>query len=151
MALLVNLAGRKFGELKVLERAPNHGAHTYYRCECSCGKQLEVEAYVLMTGRTRSCHHAGVIKHGHTRFSVSPIRKTPEYIAWDHLVQFERHRPGSVCEEWLEDFQRFLDDIGPRPTPEHRLCRLDTHGEWEQTNVEWREKKCNRNRKALAV
>lgn len=43
----------------------------------------------------------------------------------------------SVCPEWLDDFSRFLADVGPRPTPKHSLDRIDVNGNYEPDNVRW--------------
>lgn len=38
---------------------------------------------------------------------------------------------------WRENFQAFLDHIGPRPSPRHCLRRLDDDGDYEPGNVMW--------------
>jgi hypothetical protein len=40
-------------------------------------------------------------------------------------------------ERW-NDFEKFLADIGPRPTPKHILKRVDPSKHYSKTNVEWR-------------
>lgn len=53
---LNNLTGKQFGELIVIERAPNRRIdETYWKCRCSCGKEIEVRAAALSGGKTRSC------------------------------------------------------------------------------------------------
>ena len=49
-----DLTGQVFGELKVLERIANKGGRTCYRCQCSCGKVIEVLAHSLTSGQ-KSC------------------------------------------------------------------------------------------------
>ena len=42
-----------------------------------------------------------------------------------------------VCPEWEASFQRFLKDVGPRPSPRHSLDRIDGDGHYEPGNCRW--------------
>lgn len=43
-----------------------------------------------------------------------------------------------VCDQWQHDFQRFIADMGPRPSPDHSLDRFpDLNGNYEPGNVRW--------------
>lgn len=72
-----------------------------------------------------------------------------EYCAWvnmrhrctnDKHVQFKDYggRGIKVCDRWISDFDQFLKDVGPKPTPELTLDRLDNDGHYEPGNVGWR-------------
>jgi hypothetical protein len=65
--------------------------------------------------------------------------KSPEYNAWIHMIHrcenlkdkaFEHYggRGISVCARWRNSFDDFCDDIGPRPSKEFSLDRIDTNG-----------------------
>jgi len=43
----------------------------------------------------------------------------------------------SVCEEWRNSFQSFLDHIGKRPTMKHSVDRIEVNGNYEPGNVKW--------------
>ena len=42
-----------------------------------------------------------------------------------------------VCQRWEESFQDFFRDIGPAPSPQHSLGRIDNDGNYEPSNVAW--------------
>jgi hypothetical protein len=45
----------------------------------------------------------------------------------------------TVCEEWMgkDGFERFLEHIGPKPSPDLSLDRIDNDGNYEPGNVRW--------------
>ena len=43
----------------------------------------------------------------------------------------------TVCQEWVDDFETFYAYVGPRPTPQHSLDRIDNERGYEPGNVRW--------------
>lgn len=68
-AHLQDLTGRTFSELTVLDRAPNRGHYSAWRCRCSCGRTATVQSRNLVNGNTKSC--------GHRRFDSWDRREIP--------------------------------------------------------------------------
>lgn len=56
MAKPLNLIGKRFGNLEVLERAENNKrGNTQWLCKCDCGKVVVVDGYGLAHGRNTTC------------------------------------------------------------------------------------------------
>lgn len=80
------------------------------------------------------------------------MKNTPEWRAWTSMRQrvlnsdhpaFHNYggRGISICEQW-SIFERFYDDVGPRPSKAHSLDRYpNNNGNYEPGNVRWATRK----------
>lgn len=133
---VINLVGKQFGEWRVIRRAEtdlNGGAHWACVCGC-CGKEHVVRGYHLRTGRSRSCGAATAnpelrnIWQGMKRRCLNP--EASGYSSYGG-------RGIRICPEWVDNYLRFLEDVGPRPSPQHSIDRIDPDGHYEPGNVRW--------------
>lgn len=83
------------------------------------------------------------------RYSIKNVYR-PEYQALvnaKHRCHNPEHRSYynygargiQVCEEWRSEmgFYKFLEHVGPKPSPEHSLDRINNDGNYEPGNVRW--------------
>lgn len=75
---LKDLTGKKFGQLKVLQRADNDNSNrTQWLCECTCGNLTVVRGKDLMQEKIKSC---GCIKESIGEMNIENILKNNNII-----------------------------------------------------------------------
>ena len=87
--------------------------------------------------------------HGHTK---PGNRETREYRTWLNMKTrcfnpnaSDYHLYGgrgiTVCAEWRHDFLAFFTYIGPRPSAEYSIDRIDVDGDYRPSTVRWADRK----------
>lgn len=151
MSAVIDLTDRVFDRLTVIRRdGSNDKGLAVWVCRCSCGGTVRVQGVSLRTGNTTSCgckvaefNASGDANRRHGGSS------TPEYASWSAMKN-RCFNPNcddypnyggcgiTVCDRWLDSFEDFLADMGPRPSPKHSIDRFpDPHGNYEPGNCRW--------------
>lgn len=84
------------------------------------------------------------LRHGSARVGA----RTHEYRCWQSMKSrcqnvndknYDRYgaRGISLCERWSADFESFLADMGPAPTPKHTVDRKDNALGYDIGNCRW--------------
>jgi hypothetical protein len=150
-----SLAGLRFSRLTVLSYAgKDQRLNPFWNCICDCGKTIITSGHSMKQQRTKSCgcwkieNSARMAKkHRTTHGCTSVDNHTPEYWSWGTMIQRctnpNSHKYASyggrgitVCEEWRK-FENFWRDMGPRPSKQHSINRIDNDGPYCKSNCEW--------------
>lgn len=153
MAELIDLTGKKFGNLTVISKVdkPSGLSNTraQWLCVCSCGTTVRVEGPSLRNGPTKSCGclrtemiRESKITHG----QCVKGSRSAAYNSWSQMIArctnhnstHYRHYGGrgiKVCERWKK-FQNFYEDMGDCPKG-LSIDRINNDGNYEPDNCRW--------------
>jgi hypothetical protein len=111
MSKIKNIEGKRFGSLVALRRVgSDKNGHALWECKCDCGNRIINLSNRLLTGNSKTCG----CRNGHG------MRYTRIYRTWVNMkvrcynpkqdnYRFYGAKGITVCDEWKNSFQAFLD------------------------------------------
>lgn len=143
----LNLTGKKFGKLTVIERAENKNNLTAWICDCECGtKGFIARGTRLNKGQTDNCgcERGNKVRKARTKHGM---RNTNFYHVWismkqrcinpnSHSAKHYYKKGIRVCDEWME-FENFFNDMYGTYQEGLYIDRIDNSLGYNKENCRW--------------
>ena len=135
-----DISGWTFGKLIAVWPCGLTDKGTEWLCFCSCGKSKITRLDSLLNERTTSCNCVGYatsFKHGWSKTPEAMAFRNAKYRCTNPDAQAYDLYGGRGIKFLFKNFEDFIQEIGPRPSSEYLLDRIDNDGHYVSGNVKW--------------
>ena len=141
-----DLTGRVFARWTVLSYfGKDANSRHFWRCRCICGGEKNVPVVYLINGQSKSC--GCLVRENDSRktHGQSTSKECAIYYGAKGRCQ-NKNNPkypsygGRGIKFLFSSFEDFINELGPRPSPNHSVDRIDNDGNYEKGNIRWAER-----------
>ncbi len=147
MATAIDMTGKTVNGITVVCGIGSRSGKRVWKCICQCGIYFEAVGTGLRSGSVKgcaACTKANILRAITKHSAIG----TKEYITYNAMKsrctnpkdkRYERYggRGINICDRWMESFNNFLMDMGPKPSDGHSIERLDVDKGYEPSNCIW--------------
>jgi len=138
--------GQQHGDWTIIE-VFSLAKRTCCMATCVCGAMHKRHLSSIVSGASKSCG-CKIRKKLPILTTKHGMRSSAEYLSWLGMKSRCLNKNASnykyygalgvqVCDRWRESFASFFEDMGPKPSKQHTIDRINPFGDYEPSNCRW--------------
>jgi hypothetical protein len=149
MTKIINLVNKKVFRLLVLRYLYTKPNGSYWECLCDCGNICIKRGNTLKHNKEKSCgcykkeyvanknfKHGFSERNGINKVFYGAFLNAKRRCENPNNKRFYDYG-GRGIKFLFSSFQEFKDELGPRPSPDHSVDRINNDGNYEKGNLRW--------------